>query len=59
MKQSIKLLNKLRDELNDINTATKISDIIISIIDESAKIKRDSCERNYKQKLELINKLTK
>jgi len=59
MKQSIKLLNDLRDELNDINITFKISDIIVSIIDETAEIKIQASEQSYKEKIKLINELTK
>lgn len=59
MKQSIKLLNDLRDELNDINITFKISDIIISIIDETAEIKIQASEQSFKEKIKLINELTK
>lgn len=59
MEQSIKLLNDLRDELNDINITFKISDIIVSIIDETAEIKIQASEQSYKEKIKLINELTK
>jgi len=59
MKQSIKLLNNLRNELNDINITFKISDIIVSIIDETAEIKIQASEQSYKEKIKLINELTK
>ena len=59
MEQSIKLLNDLRDELNDINITFKISDIIVSIIDETAEIKIQASKQSYKEKIELINELTK
>ena len=59
MKHSIKLLNDLRNELNDINITFKISDIIVSIIDETAEIKIQASKQSYKEKIELINELTK
>jgi len=59
MEQSIKLLNDLRDELNDINITFKISDIIVSIIDETAEIKIQASEQSFKEKIKLINELTK
>jgi len=59
MKQSIKLLNDLRSELNDINTSFKISDIIVSIINESSKTRMEASEQSYKEKIKLINELTK
>ena len=59
MKQSIKLLNDLRDELNDINISFKISDIIVSIINETSEIKIQASEQSFKEKIKLINELTK
>ena len=59
MKQSIKLLNNLRDELNDINISFKISDIIVSIINESSKTRIEASEQSLKEKIKLINELTK
>ena len=59
MKQSIKLLNNLRDELNDINISFKISDIIVSIINETSEIKIQASEQSFKEKIKLINELTK
>lgn len=59
MKQSIKLLNDLRDELNDINISFKISDIIVSIINESSKTRIEASEQSLKEKIKLINELTK
>jgi len=59
MKQSIKLLNNLRDELNDINISFKISDIIVSIINESSQTRMEASEQSLKEKIKLINELTK
>lgn len=59
MKQSIKLLNNLRDELNDINISFKISDIIVSIINESSQTRIEASEQSLKEKIKLINELTK
>lgn len=59
MKQSIRLLNNLRDELNDINISFKISDIIVSIINETSETKIQASEQSYKEKIKLINELTK
>jgi len=58
MKNTIKLLNNLRDEQSSKKNyivSLEIGKIISSLLDESLEIH----QQNYKQNLELIDKLTK